>query len=65
MSKRRHALNPAKLKADIAALEEHPPPEALAPRLDIRRGLSLLLLCLLSSLVLVISFAPFDRWYIA
>ena len=65
MSKRRHALNPAKLKADIAALEEHPPPEALAPRLDIRRGLSLLLLCLLSSLVLVISFAPFDRWYLA
>lgn len=65
MSKRRHALNPVKLKADIAALEEHPPPEALAPRLDIRRGLSLLLLCLLSSLVLVICFAPFDRWYLA
>lgn len=65
MSKRRHALNPAKLKADIAALEEHPPPEALAPRLDIRRGWSLLLLCLLSSVVLLISFPPFDHWYLA
>lgn len=65
MAKGRYALNPAKVKADIAALEEHPPPEVLAPRLDIRRRPSVMLLCVLSSAVLLISFAPYDCWYLA
>ncbi len=65
MSKRRHALNPAKVQADIAALEKHPPPEMFQRRLDIRRRLSVALLCILTSVLLAVSFAPFDKWYIA
>ncbi len=65
MAKRRHALNPAKVKADLAALDENPPPQAFRPRLDIRRRPSVLLLCLLSSVLLLVSFAPFDYWFLA
>ncbi len=65
MSKRRHSLNPAKVKADIEALEKNPPPEVFKGRLDIRRRLSVALLSILSSAVLLICFAPFDRWYLA
>ncbi len=65
MSKRRHALNPAKVKADIAALDKHPPPELFRRRLDIRRRLSVALLCVLTSALLLVCFAPFDIWYLA
>ena len=65
MSKRRHALNPAKVKADIAALEKHAPPEVFRRRLDIRRRLSVALLCVLSGALLLICYAPFDNWYLA
>ena len=65
MTKRRHAQNPAKVRADISALEKHPPPEIFSPRLDIRRRPSVLLLCLLTAALLLISFAPFGCWYLA
>ena len=65
MSKRRHSLNPAKVQADIAALEKHPPPEMFQRRLDIRRRLSVALLCVLTGVLLTASFAPFDKWYLA
>jgi len=58
---RRQATNPAKVKADIAALAAEAPPEAFQPRLDIRRRPSVALLCVLSSVLLLISFAPFDH----
>jgi apolipoprotein N-acyltransferase len=65
VSKRRHALNPSKVQADIAALERHPPPEMFQRRLDIRRWISVALLCLLTVVLLAVSFAPFDKWYLA
>ena len=65
MTKRRHALNPDKLKADIAALDEDTPPQVFRTRLDIRRRWSVLLMSLLSSVLLLVSFAPYDCWYLA
>ncbi len=65
VSKRRHSLNPAKVQADIAALEQHPPPEMFQRRLDIRRRLSVALLCILTGVLLTVSFAPFNKWYLA
>ncbi len=65
MSRRRHALNPAKVKADIAALER--PASAPAPqrRWDVGRRWSAALLCLLSAALLLISFAPFRCGHLA
>ncbi len=60
MTRRRIAPNPARMKAEIEALEASPPAEPFHRPLDIRRRLSLALLCLLSSFLLLISFAPFD-----
>jgi len=65
VTKRRHALNPDKLKADIAALDEDAPPQLFRARLDIRRRWSVLLMSLLSSVLLLVSFAPYDCWYLA
>ena len=65
MTKRRHAINPAKVKAEIAALEKNPPAEVFKGRIDIRRRLSVALLAILTSVLLSISFAPFDHWYLA
>jgi len=65
VAKRRHGLNPAKLKADLAALEREAPAQALPPWLDIRRRASTALLCLLSSVLLLVCFVPFDLWYLA
>jgi len=48
-----------------AALEENPPPEIFARRLELRRRLSVALLALLSVVLATICFAPFDRWYVA
>lgn len=63
MSRRRHALNPAKVQADIAALEGPAPPRRR--RLDLGRRWTVLLLCLLSPALLLISFAPFDYAFLA
>ncbi|MDY7009822.1 MAG: apolipoprotein N-acyltransferase [Planctomycetota bacterium] len=65
MSKRRHALNPAKVKADMSALEQHPPREVFLRRLDIRRRLSVALLCILTSALLLACYTPFEKWYLA
>jgi apolipoprotein N-acyltransferase len=65
VSKRRHALNPAKLKADIAALDERPGPRAFRPRLDVRRRWVVAALCLLSCPLRLATFAPLDHWYLA
>ncbi len=65
MKKRRHALNPAKVKAEVIALEKNPPAEVFKGRIDIRRRLSVALLAVLSSVLLSISFSPFDNWYLA
>ncbi len=63
--KRRRGLNPAKVKADIAALEESTRQRPARFRLDLSGRLSVALLCLLSAVLLLVGFAPFDRWYLA
>ena len=65
MARRRHSLNPAKVKIEVSALETTPPPEVFQRRLDLRRRLSVALLCLLTVVLLTISFAPYDLWYLA
>ncbi len=65
MARNRHALNPAKVKADLDALETDPPPELFQRRLDLRRRLTVVLLDLLTVALLTISFAPFGAWYLA
>ena len=64
MARQRHAVNPAKVKAQISALEAHPPTELFQRRLDVRRRLGIALLSLLGAVLLTISFAPFDFWYV-
>lgn len=65
MAKGRYATNPAKVKVDIDALEARPPQEVFQRRVDLRRRLSVLLMCLLTTVLLGVSFAPFDHWYLA
>jgi len=65
VSGRRHGLNPAKLKADIAAMEREVPSESPRPRVDVRRGRVVALLALLTAVLLLASFAPFNQWYLA
>ena len=65
MARKRHAVNPAKVRADLSVLDTNPPPEIFQRRLELRRKLSVLLLCLLSVVLLSVSFAPFDCWYLA
>lgn len=48
-----------------SVLDACPPPEVLRSHLELRRRLSVLLLTLLSSVLLGISFAPFDCWFVA
>jgi len=62
--KRSHAPNPAKVKADAAAGEALPP-EVLRRRVDLRRRITILLLNALTVVLLTVSFAPFDCWYLA
>ena len=63
MAKRRHATNLA--KADLLALESSPPPEIFQRRLVLRSRTSVVLLNLLAVVLLGVSFAPFDCWYLA
>jgi len=65
MPRRRHSLNPAKIKADLNALEANPPAEIFQRRLVLRRWLSISLLSLLTTVLLTVSFAPFDCWWLA
>ena len=58
-------MNPARVKSEIAALEQHPPREVFLRRFDIRRRLSVSLLCALTGFLLLAGFAPFDQWYLA
>jgi len=65
VTKRRRGLNPAKIKADIAALEaDHP--DAARPRGEgITRWWIIAGLCAGSAILLLASFAPWDQWYLA
>ena len=60
MGARQNSINPAKVRQQIQALDTDPPPPVLRGPVEIRRRLSLILLCLLSSFLLLISFTPFD-----
>ena len=60
MGARQNSINPAKVRQQIQALDTDPPPAVLRGPVEIRRRLSLILLCLLSSFLLLISFTPFD-----
>ncbi len=51
--------------AQESVLDKTPPPEILQSHLELRSLPSVLLLCLLSIVLLGISFAPFDCWIIA
>ena len=61
---RRHSTNPAKLKADLASLAAE---ESAAPATSSmwQRRRVLVLLSLLSAVLLLASFPPFDHWYLA
>ncbi|HDY65278.1 MAG TPA: hypothetical protein ENH84_03470, partial [Phycisphaerae bacterium] len=48
-----------------SVLDRTPPPEVLKPHLELRRLTSVLLLSLLSTVLLGISFAPFDCWFVS
>jgi len=65
MAKRRHALNPAKVKRDAEALEAPRPPGPSASRLRLRRRLTAMLLGALTVTLLSVSFAPADVWPLA
>ncbi len=62
---RRSTINPAKVKADLSALEEAPPPEVYERRLALRRRLSVALLCLLTMVLMSVCFVPYGQWYLA
>ncbi|MBN1553136.1 MAG: hypothetical protein JXA11_00200 [Phycisphaerae bacterium] len=51
--------------ASKGVLDSSPPPEVMRNNLELRRRLSVLLLTLLTMVLLGISFAPFDCWYVA
>lgn len=65
MSGRRRKRPARRGAADLNALERNPPPQVFARRLVLDRRLSLALLCLLTVVLLSVSFAPFDAWYLA
>ncbi len=65
MTKPRHSINPAKVKYQVSALDGSPATAVLERRLRLRRRLTVALLCVLSSVLLAASFAPFDLWPLA
>ena len=65
MAKRRRTSNPAQVKAERSALDAHPPREESERRLAKRRRLTILLMCLLTVVLLSVSFVPFGCWYLA
>ncbi len=65
MARKRHAVNQAKAKAHSDALANLRPPGTFQRRLGLRRRVTLVLLNLLTVVLLGVSFAPFDCWYLA
>jgi len=65
MARRRHAMNPAKLRADAEALERQETGARSRPRLAMRPRPAVVLLNLLAVTLLSVSFAPFDGWFLA
>ena len=65
MGKQRRAYNPAKVKADYEALDGRPRRKPPWRRLKLHRRVTVAMLHLLSVLLLSVSFAPFDQWYLA
>lgn len=64
MVRRRHGVNPAKVKLAASVIEANPPLEIFQQRLELRRRWSVTLLNLLSVVLLTVSFAPFDCWFL-
>ena len=64
MSTKRNDGNSAPAADGSPTLGAAPPPEIYAPRLRLRRHVSIVLLTLLSVVLLWISFSPFDCWYV-
>ncbi len=65
MAKRRHSLNPAKVKRDAEALAGPAAPTGAARRPRLRGRAGILLLGALTIVLLTFSFAPWDAWYLA
>lgn len=65
MARKRDAISPAKAGADLVALENSRWPEIFQRLPLVRRPVALVLLSLLTVVLLVVSFAPFDCWYLA
>ncbi len=65
MAKRRNRTISVEQTADLGILEHNPPQEIFRRRLELRRRLSVALLALLTVVLLTVSFAPFDCWYLA
>jgi len=65
MAKRRHSLNPAKVKRDAAGLKLREPAEADSPRRALRGRLTAPLLAVLGVALLSAAFAPLEIWPLA
>lgn len=65
MAARRHKENPARVKQRAQAVIATPPPEIFERRIVLRRRISVVLLCLLTVVLLSVSFAPFNWWPLA
>jgi len=65
LPRRRHTLNPVKIKAQAAKLDEPAPRGIFRRHLALDRRLTVALLNLLTVVLLSVSFAPFDCWWFA
>jgi len=65
VAKRRHGRNPAKVKVDLEAISDAPPPELTERTLRVRRRVSVALMCLLTAVLLMAALPPFNAWYLA
>lgn len=65
MARRRRTSNPAQVRAEVGALDGRPPREVLDSRPTLRRRLGIVLMCLLTLVLLSVSFVPFGCWYLA
>ena len=65
MARRRHLLNPAKVKADYKAIEDPPKDPTLADRFGLHRRATVAMLNLLTAVVLAISFPLVAHWPIS
>jgi len=60
----RPIMEPQNQSSPVGLLETSPPREVFRSHLELRRVPSVLLLCLLTVVLLLISFPPFDCWYV-